>query len=94
MNVFRTAIHDRRIEIPAPEHLRDRTEVLVTLQPVVEKIGLDESEWDVSPAGIAAWQIWLDTLQPIAFPDHDDFDERYRRINIEAVRRQMEGSEP
>lgn len=68
---IRTTIQDRRIDVPAPDDLPDGTEVLVQLQPVDDKTGLDESEWDDSPEAIDEWLAWLDTLEPINLTDED-----------------------
>jgi hypothetical protein len=94
MGSIRAVVHDRCIEVPAPDELADGTEVLVELVPVGEKIGLDESEWRDDPAALADWIAWLDTIEPVAFDGPDSFDEEFRRFNLEAVRRQMGGGSP
>lgn len=71
MTNIRTVVHDRRIEVPAPENLPDGTEVLIELVPVGEKIGLEESEWDDSPEGIEDWIQWLDSLEPLIFTEEE-----------------------
>ncbi len=91
MTSIRTIVHDRKIEVPAPDDVPDGTEVVVEVSPAREKIGLDDSEWDNSPEGIALWLAWLNTLEPISFAEPDAFDEEFRRFNVEAVRRQMDG---
>jgi hypothetical protein len=59
-----------------------------------DKIGVDESEWDDSPEGIAEWRAWLKTIEPLEYTDQElaeleRYREEYRRFNIEAVRKQM-----
>jgi hypothetical protein len=71
MTSIRTTVHDRRIEVPAPDDLPDGTDVVVEVVPASEKIGLDESEWDDSPEGIAEWLAWLDTLEPLILSDQE-----------------------
>ena len=71
MTSIRTTVHDRRIEVPAPDDLPDGTDVVVAVVRASEKIGLDESEWDDSPEGIAQWLAWLDTLQPLILSDQE-----------------------
>ncbi|HET6575286.1 MAG TPA: hypothetical protein VFG68_16895, partial [Fimbriiglobus sp.] len=68
----------------------DGTEVLVDITPVpAGKIGLDESEWRDDPAALADWAAWLETIEPIPFAADDAFADRFRRFNVEAVRKQM-----
>ena len=67
MTSIRTIIHNRRIEIPAPDELPDGTEVLVQLAPVCEQAGHNESEWDDSPEGIALWLREYEALEPLVF---------------------------
>ena len=56
----------------------------------LNKIGLDESEWDDSPEGRLAWNERLDTLEPIDWPEPDAYDEMNRQYNLDAVRKQWE----
>ena len=88
---IRAIVHDRCIEVPAPDELADGTVVLVELMPVGEKIGLDESEWRDDSAALADWSAWLGTIEPVEFAAPGDFDEEFQRVNLEAVRRQMSG---
>jgi hypothetical protein len=89
MTTIRTLVQHRRIEVPAPDDLPDGTEVVVEVIPASKKMGLDESEWDDSPEGVAAWLAWLDMLEPISFAEPDAFDEEFRRFNVEVVCQQM-----
>jgi hypothetical protein len=90
MTSIRAVVHDRRIELPAPDELPDGTEVLVDLTPLPrDKIGLTEAEWRDDAAALADWAAWLDTIEPVAFIADDPFAEEFRRFNIEAVRKQM-----
>lgn len=90
---IRTIIHDRRIVVPAPDELPDGTEVQIELTPVLERIGIVESEWRDDQQSIEDWSKWLKTIEPIEFAAPDEFDEKFRRTNIEAVRRQMFGED-
>ncbi len=93
MTSIRTVVHDRRIEVTAPPDLPDGTEVRIDVTPVATcKIGLSESEWRDDPDAIANWEAWLNTIEPVEFAPDDRFAEEFRRFNIEAVRKQMEGS--
>ena len=91
MTGIRTIIHDRRIDVPAPDDLPDGTEVEVRLVSIREKIGLDESQWGDDPEALADWTAWLETIEPIPFSEPDAFDELFRRHNVEALRKQMFG---
>lgn len=68
---IRTIVHDRRIDVPAPEELPDGTEVVLELRPVTDKTGLTESEWDDSPDGVDEWLKWLDSLEPFILTDRE-----------------------
>jgi hypothetical protein len=68
---FRTTIYNHRIEVPAMEELPDGTEVMVQLVPVNQPIGLNESDWDDTPEGIADWINWLDSLEPLTFTEQE-----------------------
>lgn len=96
MAPIKAVVHDRRIELTAPDDIPDGTEVLVKLTPVpAGKIGLDESEWRDDADALADWETWLETIEPVAFAADDSFAEEFRRFNIEAVRKQMaEGGHP
>jgi hypothetical protein len=90
MTSIRAVVHDRRIELPAPDDIPDGTEVLVDLTPVdTGKIGLSEAEWRDDADALADWAAWLDTIEPVAFAADDSFAEEFRRFNLEAVRKQM-----
>ena len=96
MNAIRAVIKDRRLELQAPPDWPDGTEVLIepTKDPA-EKIGIDESEWRDDPASLADWEAWIKTIEPLEFTPEEaarfaEFDEKMRRFNVEAVRRQMQ----
>ncbi len=63
MTTVRTVIHDRRIEVPAPEDLPDGTEVVVT-------IGTDVTDDDgpTSPEEIARVLAAMGQMQPVESP--------------------------
>jgi hypothetical protein len=91
MTSIRAVVHDRRIDLPAPDDLPDGTEVLVDLTPLPPgKIGLSEAKWRDDDEALADWAAWLDTIEPVAFAPDDAFAEAFRRFNVEAVRKQMQ----
>jgi hypothetical protein len=91
MTSIRAVVHDRRIELPAPDDIPDGTEVLVDLRPLpADKIGLSEAEWRDNAEALADWASWLQTIEPVAFAADDAFAEELCRFNIEAVRKQMQ----
>jgi hypothetical protein len=65
MTSVRTVIHDRRIEIPAPEGLADGTEVILTIAT-----DLVDDDGPMSPAEIARVLAAMGRLQPLELP-HD-----------------------
>ena len=90
MSVVEATVHNRRIEIAAPDELRDGTKVLVDVTAVPANIGLDESEWRYDPQALADWDAWLKTIESIEWGTSNQFDQEFRRFNIEAVRKQMQ----
>ena len=91
MNAIKTTVRNRRIDLPAPNDIPDGTDVLVEVKPIrVEKIGINESEWRDDSEALADWEAWLKTIEPIEWARPDQFDQDFRRANIEAVRKQME----
>ncbi len=95
MQTIKTTVRNGRIELKAPNELRDGTQVLVAVTPVwPEQVGIDESEWRDDGDALADWETWLGTIEPIELtPEeqaaHDRFEEAFRRFNVEAVRMQM-----
>ncbi len=91
MNKIETTVQARRIEFAAPAEIPDGTKVIVDVAPLpAEKIGIDESEWRDDPEAIADWEAWLKTTEPIEWRPLDQFDDEFRRYNIEAERKQVE----
>jgi hypothetical protein len=69
------------------------------VEPIVpsdKRVGLTETEWRDDPASIAAWEAGVRSIEPPEYSDEERaemarYREEYRRYNLEAVRRQMEG---
>jgi hypothetical protein len=61
VTTVRTVIHDRRIEVPAPEELPDGTEVVLTI--------VADDNGPVSPEEIARVLAAMEKLQPLEIPD-------------------------
>lgn len=90
MRPIRAIVHDRRIELSAPDDLPDGTHVLVDITRLSnERIGIAESEWRDDSQALSDWAAWLETIEPVAFAIEDPFSEEFRRINVDAVRKQM-----
>jgi hypothetical protein len=73
----------------------DGTRVEITPELGPAKIGLDESEWRDDPAGLADWEAWIKTIEPLEFTPEEEaaqarFNEQMRQFNLDAVRRQMQ----
>lgn len=92
MTTVNAIVQNRRIEIDAPQDLPDGTEVRVDVSMPVVRMGIPESEWHDGPEAVAEWSAWLKTMEPIEFADEDKFVEEFRKANIEAVRKQMNGA--
>jgi len=96
MNAIKGMVQNGRLDLETPPDWPEGCTVLIEPLPEVsEKIGLDESEWRDDAAGLADWDEWIKTFEPLEFtPDEvvafARFQNEMRRYNIEAVRRQME----
>ncbi len=70
---IKATVQNGRIDLQAPAELRDGTEVLVELTPLVsDRIGLDESEWRDDPAALADWKAWLQTIEPLEWAPSEE----------------------
>jgi hypothetical protein len=83
-------IHDRRIEVPAPEDLPDGTEVVLT-------IGTDGADDDgpMSPEEIARVLSAMERIQPLEIPEDvaADLDAWERKLNQRGIDHANEGIE-
>jgi hypothetical protein len=83
-------MHNRRIEVPAPEDLADGTEVILT-------IGTDVADDDgpMSPEEIARVLAAMERLQPVEIPDDvaADLDAWERKLNQYGIDHADEGVE-
>jgi hypothetical protein len=91
MNAIRAVVRNGRLETEEPVNLPDGMRVLVEALPEEVTIGLRESEWSDSPEALADWKSWIETIEPVDFPEPASFETEFERFNIEAVRRQMNG---
>jgi len=90
MTIVRTVIHDRRIEVPAPEDLPDGTEVVLS-------IGTDIADDDgpISPEEIARVLAAMGRMQPLEIPDDvaADLDAWERKLDQYGIDHAGEGIE-
>jgi hypothetical protein len=90
VTTVRTVIHNRRIEVPAPEDLPDGTEVILS-------IGTDVADDDgpMSPAEIARVLAAMGQMQPQEIPDDvaADLDAWERTLNQCDIDRADHGAE-
>jgi hypothetical protein len=90
VTTVRTVIHDRRIEVPAPEDLPDGTEVILT-------IGTDVADDDgpMSPEEIARVLAAMEQMQPLEIPDAvaTDLDAWEGRLNQDGIDHAAKGIE-
>ena len=92
MNAVKATWTNGRILPGEPVDWPEGSELVV--EPVGEKVGLDEAEWRDDPAALADWDAWLRTVEPrVLTADEraafDAYEAEARRHNLEAVRRQM-----
>jgi hypothetical protein len=90
VNIVRTVVHDRRIEVPAPEDLADGTEVVLT-------IGTDvlHDDGPMSAAEITRVLEAMARLQPLEIPDDvaADLDAWEKKLNQRGIDHADEGGE-
>lgn len=95
MDAIRSILRGGRLDFQAPPDWPEGTEVLIEpAAPATERIGIDESDWRDDPVALADWEAWIQTIEPLESTPEEaagmaEFDERMRRYNVEAVRRQM-----
>ena len=82
MTTVRTVIHDRRIEVPAPEDLPDGTEVVLTIDTDVA-----DDDGPMSPEEIARVLAAMGQMQPLEIPDDvaADLDAWERKLNQHGI---------
>ena len=84
MHTVRAMIRDGRVEPVDPLDLPEGTAVLVVAPELSG--GQAEAAWDDSPAAIAAWLRWYDSLQPLTFTP----EEQQARDQVMVERRRWE----
>ena len=90
MTTVRTVIHDRRIEVPAPEGLADGTEVILMIDTDVVY-----DDGPMSPEEIARVLAAMRRLQPLEIPDDvaADLDAWERKLDQYGIDHADEGGE-
>ncbi len=88
MTTIRPVIHDRSIEVPAPEEFPDRTEVVLRIDTV-------NSEGSASPEEIARVLAGMQALEPLNTPEDvaADLDAWERKLEQHGIERGEEGME-
>jgi hypothetical protein len=69
MSTIKAVLRNGRIETEEPLDLPEGTELLI---PIPDRCGDEESAWDTSPEGIAAWLNWADSLLPLVRAEHEE----------------------
>ena len=69
MNTIKATVKGGRLEVDEPINLPDGTELDIPLPDEGEDI---EPGWDNSPAGIAAWLKWYDSLEPLTLTETEE----------------------
>jgi hypothetical protein len=82
VTTVRTVIHDRRIEVPAPDDLPEGTEVILSIGTDV-----DIDDGPMSPAEIARVLAAMGQMQPLEIPDDlaADLDAWERTLNQHGI---------
>ena len=90
MTTVRTVIHDRRIEVPAPEDLPDGTEVVLTIDTEIA-----DDDGPMPPKEIARVLTAMERMQPLEIPDEvaADLDAWETKLNQHGIDHADEGNE-
>lgn len=93
MSAIRGKVTDGKIEIPAPPDWPDGLEVEV--RPADAEFGCTEDEQGDDPESIAAWIAQFDArprlvMSPEEEAEMNEWRQKVKAFNVEAVRRQME----
>jgi hypothetical protein len=88
LNTIRAVVHDRRIEVPAPEDLPDGTEVILTIGT-----DLDQEDGPMSREEIDHVLALMALIQPLEIPDDvaADLDAWESRMNQRGIDHIKEG---
>lgn len=83
MNITTGVIHHGRVEIEEPIDLPDGTKVSLAISELRETEVDSDDSWDHSPAGIADWLSWYDSLQPLVITKREEAEAEdwLRQIN-------------
>jgi hypothetical protein len=99
MNAIKATWKNGRILPAEPVDWPEGSELVVEpMTAAVEKIGLEEAEWQDDAESLADWDAWLQTIEPLALTDEEraafeQYRAEFRRYNLEAVRQQMASGE-
>jgi hypothetical protein len=90
VTIVRTVIHDRRIEVPAPEDLPDGTEVILSIGTEVTN-----DDGPMPTAEIARVLAAMGQMQPLEIPDDvaADLDAWERTLNQHGIDHADQGAE-
>jgi hypothetical protein len=90
VTTVRTVIHDRRIEVPAPDDLPDGTAVVLSIQTDVAS-----DDGPMSSAEIARVLAAMGRIQPLEIPDDvaADLDGWERKLNQHGIEQAGKGAE-
>lgn len=90
MTTVRTVIHDRRIDVPAPDDLPDGTEVVLTIGTRI-----NDDDGPMSAEEIARVLSAMGQIQPFEIPDHvaADLDAWEQKLNERGIDRSDAGIE-
>lgn len=105
MKAVEATVHNRRIEVPAPDDLPDGTKVRVDVTPVPAGNRLDdvvfmtEEEQSDDPGAIERWIAELEALPGITMTPEEEaamlaWRKKEKEFNLETARREMEKGIP
>jgi hypothetical protein len=96
VTTVRTVIHDRQIEVPAPDDLPDSTEVILSIGTDVDvDVDVADDDGPMSPAEIARVLAAMGRMRPMEIPDDvaADLDAWERTPDRHGIDRAGEGVE-
>ncbi len=73
MSSINAVVRNGRIETDEPLDLPEGTELTIPIPDRIEAEA-NEGDWDSSPAGIAAWLKWADSLEPFVHAEGEELE--------------------
>ncbi|MCI0642028.1 MAG: hypothetical protein L0Y72_11945 [Gemmataceae bacterium] len=82
MNTVQGTWKNGQVQLDGPTDWPEGCRVLVEPVVPVEKLGLSEDEWPKTPAEIAVWLNWFDSVEPVEITPQEEAEWQAARQKI------------